>query len=319
MPGTAGHTLVLFQDSAEFGEIARDRLVVDLPPETILYKSIYLNLTDHETLRAGRERIAARETWGREDIHLLRPAPSTDGPPFRSVLIYQASGEAEFERVDDPRIPRTHHVGVYRKRAIVYEALRVGSSFVWESDLLEGRPGFFLTGTSESSSLWRLARVEADALDREVLTLVPVRLPHAIPMGNFDAVEYGKLRQYQIDQFTALQRAVAAGAHLDVVDRAHNVAEGVLAHCLAQIGLAVPPRLFDRLQEARKALEDSALRRRFLLSDAGYHRAHTIRLLHARAHEDQAAQQGGTIRPEVGMGVAIDVSELLVQVGLARY
>jgi hypothetical protein len=48
-------------------------------------------------------------------------------------------------------------------------------------------------------------------------------------------------------------------------------------------------------------------------------RAHTIRLLHARAHEDQAAQDGRTIRPEVGMGVVVDLSEVLVQVGLARY
>jgi hypothetical protein len=112
---------------------------------------------------------------------------------------------------------------------------------------------------------------------------------------------------------------VASGAHLDVVDRAYNLAEGILAHCLTQTGLSVPQRLADRLQEARRVLEDSALRRRFLLSDAGYHRAHTIRLLHARAHEDQAAEHGGTIRPEVGMGVAVDLSELLVQVGLARY
>jgi hypothetical protein len=185
--------------------------------------------------------------------------------------------------------------------------------------LLEGQAGFFLTGTSGTSSLWRLARVEADALDRQVLTLAPVRLPHAIPMADFDSVADETLRQYLADQFSAFQRAVAAGAHLEVVDRSYNLAEGVLAYCLSQIGLAVPQRLADRLQEARKVLEDPAVRRRFLLSDAGYHRAHTIRLLHARAHEDQAAQHGGTIRPEVGMGAVIDLSELLVQVGLARY
>jgi hypothetical protein len=29
-----------------------------------------------------RRRDDTRETWGREDIYLLRPAPSSDGPPF---------------------------------------------------------------------------------------------------------------------------------------------------------------------------------------------------------------------------------------------
>jgi len=208
---------------------------------------------------------------------------------------------------------------VYRARAIRYQAFRVGSPFVWESDLLEGRAGFFLTGTSGTSSLWRLARVEADALDRQVLTLVPVRLPHAIPMANFEPVADGTLRQFLVDQFNAFQRAVATGAHLEVVDRAANLAEGVLAHCLAQIGQPVPPRLAERLQEAQRVLEDRTLRGRFLLSDYGYHRAHTIRALHAQNHEDQVAKRGSTVRPEVGMGVAIDLSELLVQVRLARY
>ena len=61
----------------------------------------------------------------------------------------------------------------HRARAIRYQALRVSSPFAWESDLLEGHTGFFLTGTSGTSSLWRLARVEADALDRQVGSIGP--------------------------------------------------------------------------------------------------------------------------------------------------
>lgn len=138
-------------------------------------------------------------------------------------------------------------------------------------------------------------------------------------MANFDSVGDGILRQYLAEQFTAFQRAVAAGAHLEVVDRAANLAEGILDHCLTQIGRPVPPRLGERLQEAQEVLRDRSLRTGFLLSDYGYHRAHTIRLLHAQNHADQVAQRGSTIRPEVAMGVAIDLSELLVQVGLAQY
>lgn len=66
-------------------------------------------------------------------------------------------------------------------------------------------------------------------------------------------------------------------------------------------------------------LEDQELRRQFLLSDYTYHLAQKIRLLHSFVHEDQATKRGGTVRPEVGMGVVSDLSELLVKVGLARY
>lgn len=127
------------------------------------------------------------------------------------------------------------------------------------------------------------------------------------------------VRQYLTDQFAEFQSAVAAGGHLSVVDRAANITEAVLAHCLQQIGRAVPPRLAGRLQEAKAVLEDKALRPTFLRSDYGYHLAQKIRLLHAQAHEDQARQKGNTVRPEVGMAVAADVGEILVGVRLAGY
>jgi hypothetical protein len=66
-------------------------------------------------------------------------------------------------------------------------------------------------------------------------------------------------------------------------------------------------------------LEDRGLRATFLLSDNGYHRAHKIRLLHGRVHENQARERKTTMRPEVGLAVSTDIGELLVEVKLAQY
>ena len=79
---TVGYELWFFPDSVGFGEpVSRGPLIASPPPETVLYKSVYLNRTDQDSLREARLQIAARETWGRDDVYLLRPAPSSDGPP----------------------------------------------------------------------------------------------------------------------------------------------------------------------------------------------------------------------------------------------
>ncbi len=318
MPGV-GYELWFLPESMEFGESTPGGLVAALPPSDVIFKAVYVNQPEGDQLAQARARVATRDYWGREDIYLLRPTQGTDGPPFRSVLIYRAAGGTEVGRFDDPRVPQSHTFGVLRTRAVRYHALRVGGPLGWETDLVDGQPGFFLTGTSGTSALWRLARIEADALDRQVLTLAPVRLPHAIPMSHFEAVADSAVRQYLTEQFEAFRSAVAAGAHLAVVDRAANIAEAVLAHCLQQIGRGVPDRLAERLQEAKAVLEDKSRRPQFPLSDYGYHLAQKIRLLHAQVHEDQARRRGSTVRPEVGLAVATDVGELLVEVKLAGY
>jgi hypothetical protein len=57
----------------------------------------------------------------------------------------------------------------------------------------------------------------------------------------------------------------------------------------------------------------------FLLTDLAYHLAHKLRVLNSRVHADQAVRRGRTVRPESGLTAAIDLGELLVEVGLARY
>lgn len=318
---SVAYELWFFPDTSEFGEaVAGTDLVVPLSPATVILKAAYVGegAPPTTTLDQARQRLATRDFHGRDDIHLLRPVISPDGVPFRAALIYAAAGRSEVGRFGDPRIPQAHRVGVYRTLALRYQAVRVGSPYTWERKFALGEQCFFLTGVGGASELWRVARLETDALDRQVLTLAPVRLAHGIAMPDFGAIADPRLREYLSEQFQAFQRAVASAAHFEVVDRAANIAEGVLAHCLVQVGQEVPRSLGERLEAARRVREDRELRPKFLLSDLAFHLAQKIRILHARTHEDQAVTAGRAVLPETAIGVARDLSDLLVEVGLAR-
>jgi hypothetical protein len=217
--------------------------------------------------------------------------------------------------------PLAHFFGPrsYKAQAYRYQAIRLGSTYTWETEAAYGRPGFFLTGASGSTALWRLARLEADTFDRIVLTLAPVRLPHGLAVPNFDQVADPQLREHLTAHFAAFQRGVAANAHLDAVDRAYNITEGVLGYALAQAGRSVPATLHGRIAGARKTIASKEFARGLSVSEYALALADKIRHLHRQSHADQAVERGRTLRPEVGMSVVSDLSELLVEVGLARY
>jgi hypothetical protein len=310
-----GYDLWYFENSAEFGEsIPLSNIVVPLSPETVIYKAVYLPAAQATVAGVNQAQSWLQVTG---NVRFLRLIHSSDGAPFRSALIYTSAGATEVARVRDPRIPPGHQPESYRSFVLRYQAVRgaSGSSWAWVSDAARGEVGFFLTGSSGVSALWRIARIETDALDRQVLTLAPVQLAHGVANADFSAVSDGRLRAHLETHYAAFLRAVAAAAHLDVIDRAFNVAEGVLEHRLHEGGIEVPSTLNERIVEARKAIRS----RRLGMSTYGCTLADKIRELHRQSHADQAVARGRLVRPEIGMTVAADLSELLVDAGLGRY
>ncbi len=77
-----GYDLWFFPESLDFGDSTSTGFVAALPPETVILKAAYVDRADQGRLDQARQRIATRESWGREDIYLLRPTPASDGPPF---------------------------------------------------------------------------------------------------------------------------------------------------------------------------------------------------------------------------------------------
>src|SRR3989442_10827232 len=100
-----GYDLWYFEDTAEYGESDSSGMVFPLPTEVIFYKAVYLSAdqTTPEKLMQARQLLPH---WG--NIYLLRPVQSSDGPPFRSVLIYVPSGRSDVTRAGDMRVPAAH-------------------------------------------------------------------------------------------------------------------------------------------------------------------------------------------------------------------
>jgi hypothetical protein len=303
--------LFYLSGSGEFCERIEGHLV-SVPPDTIILRAAYLS----ESQASGTPLITARQQLQTTPAHLLlRLVQSTDGPPFRTGIAYVKTGEEEVSRAADFRILAVR-TGSTRVRAVRYAAPGINEEYSWKTDMEEGRPGFFMTGAGGVSAFWRTSRLEVDALGRYVVTLAPARLAHGIAAPNFDAVP-PPLQTFLADNFQQFKQAVARNAHLDVINRANHLAEGILDYCLSSVQRPVPDTLFNRLKEARKILDQNA--KDFLLTQYGYHLAHRIRLLHGRIHADQTVGKKNIVRPEVGMSVAIDVSELLLDVGLGHY
>ena len=161
-------------------------------------------------------------------------------------------------------------------------------------------------------------RIQVDALNRQVLTFAPVQLTPTLALPSFEQVS-PELRAFLTQHFEGFQQAIIRHAPFDAIDRANNLTEGILSHCLAS-WVKTPPKTLDKkLTEARRILENKEKRKAFSLTHYGYHLAHQIRILHARLHENQSVGEGKTVRPEVGLNLTVTVSELLVEVGLGKY
>lgn len=301
-----GFTVWFDEKRGYYLEAQPDGKVARLPRETLILRGAYISSANI----AGDGLAKAREQILGIPRDLLWLVQSSEGPPSRSAVIYQYI-KAEDVRLQDPAMT---------VNALRYEAASIGTlhAMAWQTDAEQGKDGYFLTGTSGTSVLWRIGRTELDGLGRHVLTLVPTRLSSSIVNPNFSSVEIG-LRTFLEDHFRGFQQAVARTAYLDVIDRAYSVTEGVLNHCLHLANERPPKNLIDKLKEARKILDDPKRKPGFILDDYGYHLAHKVRVLHQFAHPNKVIEKGRSIRPEVGMSAATDLSELLVSVGLGVY
>src|SRR6266446_1931651 len=247
-----GRILWLFPDTAEFGEeLPLSGHVVALPADTIILKAVYLSR--REVAEGALANVRGR--LGNEPVHVLRLVPSTDGPPSRSALVYTRTQPFQALRVRDWRLPMGERGGSYHANGIIYQSIAAGTSYGWESEAASGNPGYFVTGFSGETALWRVARVEGDAFDRQFVTLFPVRLAFPLAAANFEGVAE-PLRGFLQQHYDALRSAAAANLHIDVVNRASSLAEGVIEYCLVLAGRRVPNSLYDRLEEVKKALDD---------------------------------------------------------------
>lgn len=303
-------TIYYLVQSEEFAEPVRNYQVVLMAPTVLIFKGVYLDQADITPAGLGK----GKQQLTQHPAHtLLRPIPSSDGSPLWSAIVYRKAGTTTINVREEHRIHRTHYQE-NPEQALCYHADPPGGPYAWETAIDSGKSGYFLTGGFGPNALWRITRIQADALNRQVLTFMPVQLTPTLALPSFENVD-PKLRPFLTQHFEGFQQALVRNAPFDAIDRANNLTEGILSHCLRRVGVTPPNSLDGKLKKAKVILEEKREGRKFPLTYYGYNLAHVIRQLHARLHEGQET----TVRPEVGLNLGVSVSELLVDVGLGKY
>jgi hypothetical protein len=239
--------------------------------------------------------------------------------PFWSAIVYRRSGNAPTTvnlRIELP--DNRAFFSATPEQAWFYHADPPGGPYTWDTDISSGKSGYFLTGGFGLNALWRIARIQADALNRQVLTLAPVQLTPTLAMPQFETVSV-PLRGFMTQHFEGFQQAITRNAPFDAIDRANNLTEGILSHCLTMVGVPPPDTLDRMLKKAKEILEREGEGKGLALTYYAYNLAQVIRNLHARLHASESGSGGKTVRPEVGLNLTVTVSELLVDVGLGKY
>jgi hypothetical protein len=272
-------------------------------------------ITRFEYLSVGFEEgqiIAARERLNNPQCGLLVAVMCPDGPPNRSALIF--AFQQQLNGISWRDGSRSYHGGSARR----FAATTPQVNWAWTEEAKSGRAGYFLTGQSGESALWRIFRLEANALNCTVVTLAPVRLNARCPAADFSSISEPALRSELAQQYEEFCRSATAYAFRDVATKARNIAEGLLAYRLRSTNVGGTGRIWNDLQTVKKILEDTSTRASSPVSELEYHLIHKIRLVHARTHPDNPAAASLPVRPEFAMSVVEDLSEILRGWGLAR-
>jgi len=273
-------------------------------PQPTLFKAEYVGLDNME-----QELPTARARLGdiRNGLFFLIPCP--DGPPYRTGWHFTYKTALNISWSDG----KTSH---HSELAHLFCTTTSSADWPWVRDARKGRVGYFVTGDAGDSCLWRVTRLESDAFNHSVFTLAPIRVAGNLPAPDFST--FGEpLRTAELtQQYQDLCRSVTQHAYRDVVTKARNIVEGLVAARLRVQNRPASGNLFEDLKQLEQLLRGST-RDTCGWTDLEYHLCHKIRLLHAQTHVNQVVQIG-PLRPELALTAVEDLAYLLAAWGLVR-
>jgi hypothetical protein len=270
-----------------------------LSPQPTMFRAAYSPSTDEQTMHGARASLGSDRCW------LLAFTACPDGPPHRWALLFIFVKEFSITIQDGPYTRPGKTVSWYRR------ATKVTSL----SSLGEG-PGFFLTGVEQDGALWRLTRQEFDSFNQWVLTLSPVRLSSSVPRANFSSLKAPLLAQEVAAQYQDMIRAVTANSYREVVTKAKNIVEAIVADRLGTVEKSRD--LYENLQTVKKLINASPQAGSSRWSYLEYHLMQKLRLLHGQTHPTGPAKAGRSLRPEFALSVVEDLIELLEVWGFCK-
>lgn len=176
MPSVS-RTIYYLVKSDGFAEPLPNGLVVQMNPTVLIYKGVYRSQSQitPDGLAGGKLDLTHQPPHT-----LLRPVPSSDGPPYWSAIVYRKAGNMTVRVREE--LPASRNQDVLKNEdAVCYHADPPGDCYAWETDISSGRSGYFLTGGSGPNALWRITRIQVDALNRQVLTFGLYSLHQPLP------------------------------------------------------------------------------------------------------------------------------------------
>ena len=278
-----------------------DNVPVLVEPQPSLLRAVYLSANFLDTQLAK-----AQERLNTPECDLFAPMQCPDGPPYRSGRLFTfQSRHSAMSWLDEKGHSR---FGAEMRR---FRVVTPFGPYIWTQQAREGQGGYFLTGLSGHSALWRLFRLESDALGHQLFTIAPVRISPGCPLIDFSSVSDPVLRAEVTIQYGEFCQRVSQNAYRDILTKARNLVEALVSDRLRQQGNQDERDLGRNLVTVKGLLEDARLRASCGWSYLDYHLAHKIRLLHGQTHATSVANSGSPIRPEFALTVVEDLGELL--------
>jgi hypothetical protein len=272
-----------------------DGVALALDPQPTILRAAYSASLDDQTTSAAKVWLRGEQHW------LLALAPCPDGAPHRLAFLFVRQNETKIAMLQD---------GPY---------LRNGVPFVWyqrATPVTSLGPGFFLTGTVDEGSIWRIFRHELDPFNRWMLTISPVRLSSQCPKADFSSLKSPLLAGEVAAQYADMTRAITTNSYRDVVTKAKNIVEAVVAERLGKT--EVSRDLFENLKDVKRLLDDRQQRDSCGWTDLDYHVVNKIRLVHGQTHATGPTKSGRPLRPEFALSTVEDLIELLYSWGYCK-
>ena len=256
---------------------------------------------------------AAQESNGRSfdppNGSLIVRTGDSEAPPACSALLfaYQTTEQLDCRIGTHPKRVEAH---------LYLAATMTGSMWGWNSDLAQGKYGYFQIGMSRQANVWKIRRVEADFANRLVFTISPLVSSNGLPSLNLTSV-HDEVARSQIEQhWREFVEVFTRQLPLRSVNAAKDICEHLLYDVLARNNKLKGRKhelgdLLKHLLEILQAGGDTAVPFNLL----HFHLMQKVRLLHGRIHAGRVVAPG-PITPERALSVSTDLIEVLSAAGL---
>jgi len=269
-------------------------------PSPILHKAAYVSIYD-----ANGDLRNSPDLDG-PYVMLLAKFPSPDGPPAQTAILFPHQNEETISYEFGGR----SFLSIQASR---YAAAGPSQGYGWEGEIVQGRLGYFLIGSTQAANLWRVARVEVDYAQRYNFTLVPVALAHGLPSPDFGSVDDLTIRQEIQQHWSEVQDALIHNRYYGLVTAAKNVGESLLYYLLLAAAHISPGNrdMAHLLSRLDLVLRDADSRKSVPFDFLAYHLMQKIRILHGRTHIGRVVTDGRAITPDLALTVVSDLVEVL--------